>query len=698
MDFQGFQHIFPPAVLLIICVALIALSWFAYRKQGSLPPVISWVLTAIRSIALIIIFLLLLNPYFYSSREVERNPKVAVFLDNSESIGITKGNYQGLQTYNELLNTLNFELYENADFEYYSIGEEVFPFHPDSINASHTQTNLSDPIQSVLEMNDQVKAAIIISDGILTYGRNPTVSAFETSIPLYTIGIGDTSLVEDIAVSNVVTNSTGYTNTSHRVEADISQSGFSGSSVTVTLQSEGEILADQTLDFDTDDQIKRIRFDHEFDKAGLRQFQISVNPLLDEFTEINNTRVFSIDVLDSKVRILHVAFEIHPDVKAVRSVIQNDINNELTPLTYLGNNRFIEEIPTDEDFNLIVIHGQPERNTDLSLQTMYEAIPTVHFTLSNNFNLINNIPFLKLIEYPAGNVTQVNLQPLLTEDEQPILELPEINLRNAPPLYAPLRGEISTAPATPLFSVISEGIETNFPAIAIMEQGNIRRSHVLPWGWFRMLQSPNELHRNYATSLITNINSWTASDPDNRKLRISPVKQSFSTSDIPALSGTLLNERSEPEEDATIEVTLRDNEEEEIRTFNMEHTGNGNYRLQLPRLAQGMYSYTATARKGLREIESQSGEFLISDTSMEFINTTRNDDILKSIANNSGGNYFTFENAAAIWDSLESSDILVAHTETIENYSFPVRNIYWFLIVLILLGTEWIVRKYYSLP
>lgn len=697
MEFQGFQHIFPPAVLIIICAVLIALSWYSYKKQRALPPASRWLLTVLRALTLVIVFLLLMNPYFYSSREVERKPKVAVFLDNSESTSISKGNYSGLETYQNLLNELNFENRDGIEVEFYSMGEQVQSFHPDSLDASHTRTNLSDPLRSILEMDQQVRAAILISDGILTYGQNPVVSAFESSIPLFTIGIGDTSVVEDIAVSNIVTNNTGYTNTNHRIEADITQSGFKGQSINVTLQSEEEILAEQSVEFDADKQIKRVRFDQKFEAAGLQQFEIKVKPLIEEFTPMNNSRVFSIDVLDSRVKILHIAFEIHPDVKAIRSVIQTDINNELTSLTYLGNNRFIEEVPREPEFNLIVVHGQPDRGFSLPMEFKFSETPTVHFSLSNIPNKLNNVPALSLMEYPVGRVAQVQLEPLLSENEQPILELPSVDLRNTPPLYAPLRAQISTSLATPLFGLISEGIVTDYPAIAVLEQGNIRRSHILPWGWYRMLQSPNEQHRNYATQLITNLISWTSSDPDNRKLKVSPVKQSFSTAENPELNAILQNERSEPEDDAIIEITLQ-SDNTEPRTFNMENTGNGNYQLSLPRLSQGLYEYTATARKGSREIETQTGQFLVSNTSMEFINTSRNDELLKAIAQNSGGDYFSYNNASAIWDSLESANILQPYTETIEHYAFPVRKVYWFLLVLFLLGTEWIVRKYYSMP
>ncbi len=698
MDFQGFQHILPPAVVLLLSIALLALAWASYRKFRSIPSIGRWTLTAFRGTTLLIVLLLLLNPYFYSSRQIDVKPSIAVFLDNSESIGITKGDYEGLSSYNQLLNSLNFDAIPDVEFRFYEIGEYVSEFDPDSLNASETQTNLAEPVKSILEMEEQVQAALIISDGIITFGRNPSINAVNSSIPLYTIAVGDTSSVRDISISNILTNTTGYTNTNHIIEAEISQTGFSNNTVVVSLLSGDEILEEQQLSFETENQVKQVPFELELTDEGLKQYELRVTPLPDEWTESNNSRLFTIDVLDSKVKILHIAFQIHPDVKAIRSVITEDENNDLSTLTWLGGNRFVEEMPEENEFNLIIIHGTPPTGQNLSYLNSIADTPTIFFELNSRFDLgYTDIETLRLINPRNNRIAQVRLHQLLDQDQQPILELPEINLNDTPSLYSGLRSEISDLQSTALYSINFDGIDTESPAIAVLEQGNIRRSHVLPWGWYKWLQSTNSIERQYASTLIANMVSWTSSDPDNRKLRIAPAKKTFNTAEAPVINASLRNERGDPEADGIIEVQLN-SEAGTALSFNMESLGNGNYSLTLPRLSEGLYSYQATARKGDREIESQSGEFLVSNSSSELTNTKRDDDLLKSIAANSGGTFFTYNNVSAVWDSLRTENVLQTRTQTVENYTFPVRSFYWFAIVLLLLGSEWLLRKYYSLP
>lgn len=698
MDFQGFQHILPPVLVVVLIVILLGISWASYRKFESIPPFSRWSLISLRGISLTLVFLLLLNPYFYSSQEKEVKPKIAVFLDNSESTGITKGNYDGLSTYNNLLSRLAFSSIEEADINYFSIGDDVKAFDPNSLSASEIQTDLSAPINTILEMEDEVKAAVIITDGIITYGRNPSISAFNSAIPIFTIAVGDTANVRDISVSNVITNATGYTNSNHIIEAEITQSGFANNSVTVSLLSSDEIIDEKQITFETDDQVITAEFELFLEEAGLKQYEIRVQPLPDEWTDSNNDQLFSVDVIDDRIKILHVAFQIHPDVRAIRSIIERGETNELHRLTWLGGNRFVEEFPDEEEFNLIIIHGAPDSPQNFEFLPKLNDTPTLFFELSSESNSqFEGINLLTLMNSDGLQTAQVTLYPFLDQDEHPVLELPEIDLADLPPLYAPLRTGLNDPQAEALFGLRYNQIDSDYPVISVLERGNLRRGHILSWGWYRMLQSTNEDHRDFTSELITNLVSWTASKPDDRMLRTNPVKQVFNTTERPVLNGSLRNERGDPEISGIIEVELQ-REGGAIRTFNMDNLGSGNYRLNIPRLSEGLYEYSATARKGGRVLDTQNGEFLVSNTSSELSNTNRNDGLLRSIAENSGGVFFTFDDVENFWNTLESESMLEPQIQTEENYSFPVRSLPWFMLVLLFLGSEWMLRKYYSLP
>lgn len=702
MEFYGFQNVLPLPLIFLMAIGLISLAWLSYSKQNNLSVKARLVLVSLRSTAFIIILLLLLNPYFFTSQQIEQSPEIAIFFDNSESTTITKSDYKGLESYEKLIQDLNIENINDVSFDIYSFGELVKSSGFDSLNGYESTTNLSGPVESVLEMNDNISAAILISDGIITYGRNPVINSFNSSIPIYTIGIGDTSYVRDIAISNITTNTTGYTNTNHVIDAELSQTGFEGELVNIQLTNGSEILQEQRVNFETNDQTKTITFEISLDEPGLKQYEIISEPLQGEWTQDNNSGLVSVDVIDSRVRILHLSFAVHPDVKSLRTLIETDQNNILYTLTWLGGNRFVEDGPEIDakEIDLLIVHGNPNSDIQVPVLNDLSNTPTLFMDLGKSespSNYENELDSYRLINSSLIPAFQSQLNLNANNRDHPILELPEIDLSNLPPLFSPRRSTNNTPATETLYNLVYNGIGTSFPAVTISEFGNVRRTHVLPWGWFRLAQSSDPTVREYYIELFTNLVSWTSNNPDDRLLRVIPEKKIINTSENPVLNGFVRNERGDPESNAVIEIQV-ESDNSSARTFNMENTGEGTYRLELPKLSEGIYQFTANARKSGREIERQNGEFLISNTSSEFSNTTRDDILLRSLANNSGGSYYVYNDIEGFWDELRQAGILTKESVAIENYVFPVRTIYWFLILIMILGTEWFLRKYYSLP
>jgi len=702
MEFHGFQNTLPSILIFLLSIGLILLAWSSYNKHKSISKPARWTLITLRSFAFIIVLILLFNPYFFSSQEVETTPEIAIFFDNSESTTIKKSTYNGLETYQDFLQDLNVDNISDVTFDIFSFGEIVQSSEFDSLDGTESNTNLSAPVQAVLEMNADMKAAILITDGIITYGRNPVINSFNSSIPIYTIGIGDTSYVNDIAISDVTTNTTGYTNTNHIIETDITQTGFEGSTINLKLMRGEEVLGEQRVTFDTNDQTKSASFDVLLKEPGLKQYKLIFDPLQGEWSQENNTATVSVDVIDSRIRILHAAFAIHPDVKAIRALIESDHNNILYSLTSLGSDRYVEEMPDidQSEIDLIILHGYSDSEIQTQLLSDLTNVPTLFMDLGTSNSVrsdINNWSSYRLINSSVIPAFATQLDQAMNSSQHSIMELPEIDLDDIPSLYSPRRSTINDPRAETLFQLVNNGINTSYPSITVLELGNVRRGHVLPWGWYRMALSSDPTVREYYQSLFTNIISWISNNPDDRLLRVVPEKRIIDSSMNPVLNGFVRNERGEPESDAIVEVQIEGNNSIS-RTFNMDNQGDGNFKLELPKLSQGLYTYNASARKSGRLIESLEGEFLVSNTSNELSDTDRNDALLRSIASNSGGSYYVYNDMEGFWDELREKNILSKGSTVIENYIFPVRSIYWFLLLITILGSEWFLRKYHSLP
>ncbi len=701
MEFQGFQNSLPLFLIISIAASLVAIAFYAYRNLNSIPTLPRTGLIFVRSLALLLIFLLFLNPYYFSSETVSKNPRLLFLLDDSESLGINKGDYKGTESYLNVLTQLNLSDFQDIDVEFFTLGSSSKQIQsPDSLKLKDAETNFANAISQIQELEDNFDASVLLSDGIITYGRNPSIQASEISIPLYTIALGDTTNVRDITVNNIVSNPNGFTDTKHIVEVEIAQNGFADQRINVELRdSENRIIDSKSIEFNSTESVTNTSFELELTEAGLQQYSVKIQPIEGEWSTDNNSGVISIDVSDSKTRIIHIAFEVHPDVKMIRSILSEDQNIELSTLTWLGGSRFIEnEIPDLIGFDLLIIHGLPSNSSGIEFISEINTLPTVYLQLPKTRTInTGTLSEINLLDNSGNQLFQLSLFPAAESNEHPVLELPEIGFQTISPVISSLRSVASYPDAIDLFKSGFQGIETPNTIISVYERGLIRRATISAWGWYRLYQSPLETERMFVTQLFNNIITWTANDPDERRMKIIPSKSVFNLSDQVIINGNLNNESGEPESEATIEFTLTPQNGDE-QTVNMSNEGNGVYKFESSSLSPGLYSYSAIARKGGREIDTQTGEFLIQDSNSELINTVRNDELLMTLSNETGGRFFEYDNLDTFWTQLNNDDILQKKEELVESYIFPVRSAFWFMLVLILLGTEWFGRKYYSLP
>ncbi|HKL19120.1 MAG TPA: hypothetical protein VJ905_09125, partial [Halalkalibaculum sp.] len=337
--FQGFQTNLPVWLYLILFLLTTTLSWWSYRDLKSISPIARYSLITLRSLVFLILLALLINPYYRAEETRFEKPEIMVLWDNSESTSITKGSYEGRESYQKVINDLGFRDTTQVSYQAFSMGSNVEPAGLDSLPLNDSRTNIYSGIEAIKNRANDISGAILITDGIFNQGRNPVFESGNVSVPVMTIALGDTVEQKDLVVEEITSNSTGYVETLHQVEARITTNGFAGSNFQVELKKGSETLQRQTVSPVKNRTSHTLNFDLNLEEEGLQQFEISIPSLEGEWTETNNTQPFAIDVLSDKQRILSLAFEIHPDVKAVRSLLLQDENTQLISHTWLGNNK-----------------------------------------------------------------------------------------------------------------------------------------------------------------------------------------------------------------------------------------------------------------------------------------------------------------------------------------------------------------------
>lgn len=703
--FQGFQSSLPIWVYLLIFIATSALAWWSYKDVTGIRKSYRYILITVRSLVFFILLLLLVNPFIKTETSYLQQPRILVMLDNSSSTDIEKSKYQGAESYRQVLDQLNFEDSSSVNYDFFLIGNDIEASNPDSLDFDSDQTNLFGALENIKGNQSDASAAVLISDGIYTTGQNPVFEASNLEIPVFTVGLGDTTFQKDVLVRSVSTNSTGYLNSMHGVTATVSSKGFEGASFPVELRKEDEVIATKTITPEISNSSQEISFELPLNEEGLQQYNIQIPKLADEWTESNNMQRFSIDVEDAKQQVLSLAFEVHPDVKFVRSILLEDQNTNLTKRTWLRGDRFIEgEFSIDPDtLDLAIIHGYPRSglsgNVQQVISQIAEDVPMIIAAtpLFSPQQFEQQVASLPTVISGPWDYVSVSINPEVESTAHPIMELPPTTYDRLPSLSAPVENLNNTPGATVLFSSSFQGQETKKPVVSVQELGNRRFSFVTGFNWFRLDQNSNPEIREFVRQLWLNIISWTATDPDNELLKVQPAQTSFTGSEPVVINAYLTNERGELESDATIDISVS-SDSIDTRFFTMENRGSGQYQLDLGTMPEDLYSFEATAKKEDRTIDTKSGEFAVDRSNAEYLDINRNDQLLRQIAQRSGGAYMPFDSVTGFWSQLDERGLLDQQEEVETNFLYPYQHIAWFIIVLVLLCGEWVFRKYLSLP
>lgn len=577
---QGFSPVLPILIILFITCLSIFISWWSYHQLTSAPFWKKWGLIILRSVSFIILSLLLFNPYSIQETVQTEIPQVAIYLDNSESMGVPRGEYSGQSDYVQIIDELSNSKDDQLQYSYYLFDEEVEA--GDEISLSGSATNLHQTLEHILENESRYAASILLSDGRVTRGRNPQFIAQSLRNPIISIPVGDTSRVQDVAVSGVDFREPIYTNTRIIITPELQQQGYEGEEVQVQLIENGELIDSNTLSFTAPVSNHTLEFTREYSAPGFYEMEINVPPVAGEFTERNNSQRFSFEVLDDKTHILSLAFEIHPDVRSIRRLIATNQQNELISSTYLGNNRFSGSNPSDleEELDLIVLHGLPERNDPIFDWLQNRQEPIIYLATPNSSDNTSFDESRTLVSFRSESqqaLLDVSIGSIDEVQSHPLMELSPVAFNPLPTLQS-YQGRYNINPAAErLLQAEFQGNETEIPILVAEDSGNRRRASVNAFNWYRFEQSQQEGAVRFFEELFTNLFSWASTSPERRNLILEPRKETFSENEPIEVRAVLTNERGEPETNALVELRFMNNDGQEDRTFRMNHSQSGVY-------------------------------------------------------------------------------------------------------------------------
>lgn len=702
-------------LLIAAAAAAIAAAFLFYRF--TLPPLPRGrraTLSLLRGVALALLLLLLFEPVARFTSTHTQDPVIAVLIDNSQSMMIRDAAGDRAAAVKSFLASSSAARLPGAAVRYITFAgklQSTLLAEPDSARFDGETTNLSAAFAGLKEQiaRENIQAVVLVSDGNYTEGKNPLYDAEALRLPVSTIGVGDTSEQKDLLVERVVTNSLAYAETRVPVDVTIKSSGYGGESVEVRLI-EGTTVLDRKIIVVKNGTVEYpVALALEAREEGVRKYAVTVSDLPRELTTRNNVTSFFVKVLRSKLRVLLLAGAPSPDVAAARQALSEDPQLSVTALVQKGpgefyGGRFTRALVDSADCLVLVGFPSAAAGNDVltelrgAIDGSKKPVLYIHGKSVDPEKLRALEPVLPFLwQSPSSGELLVSPSVAERQRNHPLVRLegavaPGV-WQQLPPVFKPQTSFRMKPEAELLVSATLQNIVLNEP-LASIRNVNRQKSFALTcygiWRWRLLTQGSGDAG-GFLPALLSNAVRWLTAKEDNKKVRVAPVKDAFTTAEAVEFTGQVYDDQLRPVDDAELIVDVhRDGVQARVA---LTAIGSGRYEGSVTGLAEGDYTFAAKAASGGKEHGADRGKFSVGQMNVEYLETKMNTSLLEQIAYRTGGRYAPIAGASGGAGPAAGGGEFTAK-EIVQTYEVELWN--WQYLagaIIALLALEWLLRK-----
>ena len=697
-----------PGVYLFLALLLIAAySYYVYRY--TIPQIDKYkkiLLTSLRVLALLILCLILFEPILNLSRKLILEPNNLIFIDNSRSIKIDDGTERA-STIKQILNDFSGSA-SAGNLSFYEFGNSVRSISVDSldyVNFSDGATDIQEIFNYTKNSDKNIASVTLISDGVITSGANPYYDAVNIGIPVFTIGIGDTTQRKDVELKKVLHNDFIYTETPTNIIATISNNRFAGETVKATFYEDNKFISQQNLVL-SNAGIQNISFDYIPQNSDEKKLSIELSSLKDEFTTANNKQVFYVNVLSNKIKVIILASTPSTDLSFIKNALARDENIEVYSIVQISGDKFLDKLNYQklDSADVLFLIGFPSDQTPEELlsrvfskikdsKTPYFVTLSSGISLNRLSKLGNDLPFT----FSQGLAGFREVQPFILPEQSsnPILQYSDKNppdiWNNLPPVLQP--GSIFSAriESKTLAQINVNNSIVKSPLILSNNFSGKRSIAVLAkdiWKW-KLQLAPKGL--DVFDNFIVNSLRWLRASEEQKLVKIKTSKKIFSQGERIEFFGEVLDESLNPVSDAEIKINITSGTSK--YEVNMQNVGSGLYEGSIVINETGDFKFSAQAETNGRVLGKDNGSFNIGEIDIEMINPVMNYSLLNLIANDTGGEFYSPNNYMPLLDKLKNLKVNSSKERIVTSEISLWSDTWMLLIAIFLFSMEWFIRK-----
>ena len=664
-------------LLLLSLVIASGLSFYQYYYKAKNKSKITLFLALLRFISIFAILVLLINPIFSRKTfEILKTP-LPIVVDNSSSIIDLKSNQTAEEIYNKLIK--NNELQEKYDIQTYAFDSEFLM--TSNFTFKGKQTNLDQVAKNLKSIHKiRLFPTVIITDGNQTQG-NDYVYSFDSNNKVYPLVLGDTTTYLDLKVNELNVNKYAFHKNKFPVEVFLQYSGTKSVNANFSISQGNTVLSTKTISFSASKKSAIVNVLLPADKIGLQIFKASITSKEPEKNTYNNTKNFTVEVIDQKMNVAIISAVNHPDIGALKRAIESNAQRKVN----IVNPKSIKSL---DDYNILILY-QPTAE----FKTVFEAnkivgLNTFIITGTNtDFGFLNQQQ-----DHFVFKMSNQNEDYLAAFNAQfNLFYIDDIGFEQFPPLKNAFGTITTSGTVSTLLSSKIRNIDMNTPLLAYTENQGKRGAFLFgenSWKWRLQSHVVNQSFEKYDTFIDKTI-QYLASSASKKSLVVHHESY-YNTGDAIAITAQYFNKNYEFDEKARLSISVFNKNNKQTKSYDLLKT-NTTYSVNLDGLLPGKYSFA------LKELNSKSvynGYFEILDFDIEkqFVNP----DVAKlsQLANQTQGKVYYPNQTEQLIKSLLENENFKPVQKTIVKKT-PIIDWMWLLIIIATsLTTEWFIRKY----
>lgn len=744
-----FAYGISPWLFALLVVLITAGVWFTYRKTTrQLSPSWKAFFVGIRSSVLVLLLFCLLRPVVTTLQVSPQETYLGVLIDDSQSMAIA--DLPGGQSRQAAVER---RLYEDGLLEELGESFQIRSFRFDKetqrINGVEelSEAGTASSIEQALSyVDDQLNGLplggiVLISDGADNSDGDPMSIAQDfgaRQIPVFALGVGQEEIPQDIGIVDVSAAKTVLEGSVFNVQVAVNHQGYEGQQVELSVMDGDTVVESDIVTLGSQGVTRRYELEITPERPELIVYDLNVELQPGEIIDKNNSYSFLVDNTEKEaLDVLYIEGHPRNEYKFIRRAVAGDSSLRLATYLQTGPEKYYRQgiesatelsggFPVDREelfqyealilgdiefdfFNAdqlqMIEDFVAERGGGFLMSGMVdeEFIGTpiadiLPVTLVEEGFLPSHLRGgIRRGEHPTGQL----FYPRLTRNGEfsPLLRLAADDAQNQAlwQQLPELQGVYVTGRIKPGAEVLIEHPLLQYqnqalPLIASQRYGSGRSMSLTTastWRWQMMLPAADESHE----TLWRQIMRWLAvSSPD--RITIEFDREFYNVGDMVNVRAIVLNDRYEPDNDATLWMQTSNPLEEFIDApMEWDIEEDGVYRSSFIAEEEGVYSLLVDVASAAGEGGDTSAEkraaFVVTPSLREYTNAELDSGLLARIAEASGGSYFDLADAGALASTIEFTPNAYSREVQLDLWDRP-----WLLgLLILLLCVDWVSRR-----